>query len=568
MKNAALSRGGHGARRRVALITATVFGLLLVGPALAYKPSDQRKIAAPNDTAIKLLVGYDSRTGAYKEQCIRNVNQRTKGASPDADSVFKIVSSVDELTKDRSLDVSARLSVNLGVGAVSGSVDTSFEEQVREKLKSKAAYARYTDLAAPVFVSPNARLELNQRGQEAMEVLKKGRFQKFERECGDSVLVGYQKGREFRGVGTLAESSSFEGRSRDIKTELAARYMLSKMSASVSLSQSETREAKDLQMEISYTASGDTRVQGAHNFRKLRQAFEEFSARPLRETQTYRFVYVVPYKDILDIDDYGLGLGARQMRKVETILNGLGALQSALNTARADVKHGPSTGRVDARDVKNAAQALNRELNYLKGKMRESKGCLHGWSQECDNLHARFSNFPDIDRPRWADDFMRNAYGSPATCPSGFVVTHPSGKQLCQQCALAKEPSFLNGAEAKCRYIAEGKPAQGTKRLWAEDLIVSKASGGSDGGNNVDVYPDVCNREGKGCGEKAATRLCREKGLGEAALWEKWDWRSGNPIHATRFRTQYANGKLCREGQNDFVRNQCRTFKYIDCAAG
>ena len=560
--------GGRVWRHRCPMIAATLLGLLIGGQAHAYKPSDQRKIAAPNDTAIKLLVGYDSRTGAYREQCIRNVNQRSTGASPDADSVFRIVSSVDELTRDRSLDVSARLSVNLGVGAVSGAVDTSFEEQVREKLKSKAAYARYTDLAAPVFVSPNARLELNQRGQEAMEALKKGRFQKFERECGDSVLVGYQKGREFRGVGTLAESASFEGRSRDIKTELAARYMLSKMSASVSLSQAETREAKDLQMEISYTASGDTRVQGAHNFRKLREAFEAFSARPLRETQTYRFVYVVPYKDILDIEDFGLGLGPRQMRKVETILNGLGALQGALNTARADVKHGSSVGPVDQRDVKHAAQALNRELNYLKGKMRESKGCLHEWTQACENLLARFSNFPDIERPRWAEDFMRNAYGSPATCTAGFVVTHPSGKQLCRQCALAKEPAFLNGGEAKCRYLAENKPAQGTQRLWAEDLIVSKASGGSDGGNNVDVYPDVCNRADKGCGEKAATRLCREKGLGDAAQWAKWDWRSGNPIHATRFRTQYANGKLCSEGQNDFTRNQCRTFKFVDCSAG
>jgi len=44
------------------------------------------------------------------------------------------------------------------VASVKASVDTSIEEQVREKVESKAAYARFTDLAAPLFVSPNKNL--------------------------------------------------------------------------------------------------------------------------------------------------------------------------------------------------------------------------------------------------------------------------------------------------------------------------------------------------------------------------------------------------------------------------
>jgi len=57
--------------------------------------------------------------------------------------------------------------------------------------------------------------------------------------------------------------------------------MMATMSASVSLSDEKAGDAKQLNIDISCTASGDTRIRGASNFRQLRKAFEEFSERPL-----------------------------------------------------------------------------------------------------------------------------------------------------------------------------------------------------------------------------------------------------------------------------------------------
>ena len=268
-------------------------------PTYAYKPNEMRKIAAPKDTAISMLMGYNTRTGQYAEQCLKSVTKRRVGQSPPANANFKMVNSMNEFTSDRSFDLSVAVSVNLGIGSGSASVDTSFEEKMRKKVESKAAYARFSDLASPVFVIPNATFALNQRGQDAFAAAAKGKLKKFERECGDSVLIGFQKGRYFTGVGTLSKSSSSKSSERDTKVKLAARYMAVKMSASVEMSKAQKDDAKDLNIAIDYVMSGDTRVKGATNIDQLKKVFREFSQRPLSETQTYQYVYIIPYEHLV-----------------------------------------------------------------------------------------------------------------------------------------------------------------------------------------------------------------------------------------------------------------------------
>ena len=65
-------------------------------PLLAYQQQDLRKIAAPNDTAIKMFLGYDSRTGLLKEQCIKNVTGRIHGANPDLRETYSRSAAKDQ----------------------------------------------------------------------------------------------------------------------------------------------------------------------------------------------------------------------------------------------------------------------------------------------------------------------------------------------------------------------------------------------------------------------------------------------------------------------------------------
>lgn len=532
----------------------------------AYKADEARKIAAPVDTAIAMLLGYNSRTGNYAEQCLKSVSQRRTGQSPPADANFKMVSSMNEFTRDRSFDLAVAMKANFAITSVSGSVDTSFEEKMRKKVESKAAYARFSDLAAPVFVAPNAKFELNQRGEEALAAAAKGRVQRFERECGDSVIIGFQKGRYFTGVGTLSNISSFKSREQDTKVKLAARYMAVKMSASVQMGEQETEDAEELSIEIDYSMSGDTRVKGATNFRQLRRAFRQFQARPLSETQTYQYVYVIPIKDLVSTADFDFGLSPQQARKVQTIINGLGVLASAKNVARIEKRKGSGGPNKDQRKVSRAYKALNTEFGYLVGQLRKAKFCLRGVNKPCRNMYERFINYPDSEKRGWLKPFINNAYASTEACNWGYPVSTPTGRRLCKQCSLGREPTFINGKEGACSYIAKAKPGKKNKRLWAHELKISSAKGGSDSGSALDVYPDFCVAKNTGCGQKAANKLCQQRGLGKAKKFKKWDWRPNNPIHSNRFITHYGNGKKCSVKKDSFSGGKCRTFKYIDCA--
>jgi len=86
-----------------------IISLLDFSHSQAYQQSELRKIAAATDTPIKMFIGYGTRTGQYKKQCIKQIAERTKEQSPDAQSVFKMISSMEEMTRDRGMDIAASI---------------------------------------------------------------------------------------------------------------------------------------------------------------------------------------------------------------------------------------------------------------------------------------------------------------------------------------------------------------------------------------------------------------------------------------------------------------------------
>ncbi|TQV73957.1 hypothetical protein FLL45_13930 [Aliikangiella marina] len=552
-------------RFSIAINMLLVACLFNVSNANAYPQSEIRKIRAPSNTPIKMFLGYDSRSGMIKEQCVNGFSQRVKGSNENSSNTFKMVSSLNEVTRDSAYDVNVKASINFGVGKVSAAYDTSFEEKLRSKLNSKSAYARYSDMAAPTFIDPSKNLLLNDKGAAAYEAVVRGRINKFVKDCGDSLIIGIQKGREFRGVGTFSASSTYKGKKREHNINLAVKYMRSKLEGGVSLSNQESSKAEELNISIIYSASGDARISGASSLKELKQAFKKFSRRPLRETQSIQYLYVIPYRDIIDNFDFNGHLSKSQLRQINQIIDGVGVLQSIRNIVSDEFKNGSSRENISKRESEQVLTALDRELSYVSGTLARAKGCPNNQALSCKNLQKRFQFFPDAESKIWRKAFLSNLYRTKAVCPSGFVITSPKGVQKCKPCKLGKEPVFLNNNEGRCRYLAEPKSKPNAKRLFAEDLIISGASGGADSGNYIDIFPDFCVKRDQGCGEKAATKLCKAKGLGNSIAWSKWRLGASNQNNKMRYRTQYANGKNCSENQQGFSQRKCRTFQYIDC---
>ncbi len=163
---------------------------------------------------------------------------------------------------------------------------------------------------------------------------------------------------------------------------------------------------------------------------------------------------------------------------------------------------------------------------------------------------------------------MKSAYNSKQTCKFGYPTTKPDGTRLCRKCDLAKEPVFLKNREGKCGYMVENKAEGGVKRLWAHDLKIRESKPGSEAGmfTQLLTYPDKCNRKNKGCGKKAADRICKDKGFTKAKGFEIWDRKPRNPLHSEFFVTEYVTGNQCKANSDGFTPTVCRTFQYIDCA--
>lgn len=550
-------------------------GLLIYSigmPVQAYQQIDVEQVAPPSGE-VAMLRGYNSRTGALTNVCLKpvpNLKGHAEAVNPDGTQSFEYINTVAEMMEAAKLDVAAKLKVSVGLGSGSASVNVSRYKKMESSVSTGAMWAHYEDMEAPVFANPAAKYQLTDEAKKVLEHANKlGKPQKFENFCGDMVVIGLQSGRYAEGVVTNRSESNQTEQEKHLKVAAAISYMRSKASVSVETNDSSSSMQSTETMQIDFRTSGDVEMQGISGIGSFKRAFRKFQKQPREDSRSLKYMFIIAMPDLVGKEQFSMGLSSKRLRKVNTILRGLSVIQGALRTAKIDV------GRYGIKKTNapkpNALRNLRKEHQYLKAKFKRSGGCMNKWSKECQNLYERFQRYKypaDFkQRESAAKRFIKTAYASKTYCASGYPVSTPTGKRLCKRCDIAKEPKFIKGQEGRCNYITLNQPAKNSTRLWAHDLKIqeSKQSGEAGMYTQVLTYPDKCKSKGKECGQKAANRLCKSKNFGKATAFKIWDWPGSNPLHKERFYTQYANGKKCSANKNGFTPNRCRTFKYIDC---
>ena len=563
------ARSALAAAGRLLSIVVTAVPTLTAGSALAYHSQDVERIAAPPGAGLKLLRGYDSRTGQLADTCV--TASRTKlerGAGQPGVRDFRLIHSIHEVLSERDLSIAAELSVGFGIGGASLSVEQSFFKQHSSSVENGAAYAYFLDYEAPVFADSSSNYRLTDAAATLYEnSIRRGRLKEFARRCGDAVMVGSQAARSFQGIATLSKSHTESQQSRKTSVQLAARYMGAALKGSVAQMGTDKERAESLDLSVSYIASGDAELRGATNLRQFAKAFRDFQGKSTEQTTDVVFVYIIPYEKLLARSEFDLGIPKGQMRQVRAIMNGIQRIELARNAARAEASEADSEGR--RRSAEQSRRFLARELTILKEAFRRADGCVEEFSRACDNLYARLERGPDARNERQLAEFVRTAIASAKSCASGYPVSRPDGYALCRQCPVGEEPVFDGGHEGACRYLAATPKPDRATRLLLKDLRKDRKTQLEAGvWGTIASYP---NFEPRGCEQKcqskAADAVCRAHSLGGTVGFEVWKPLADDLSNLPRD-FFYPNGDKCvasRPGAFEPVR--CGTFKYVDCAA-
>ena len=530
---------------------------LLVPLAMAYKQADVIKLSAPVDTPMKLLLGYDSDTGQLVEQCVKVTNLKTSpGKDPASRADFRFVHSMQEVLQEEHLDVSAKMSIQLPLAGGSASVDVSQFKSNQSRVENGMLYGTYRDLVKPEFMSPNVAVAFNKHGADVLtQSRKRGNPKLFRKECGDSVVVGFQKDRYIRVFGSL-ESSRHQSQSEtEVDIKLAARYLMSTFSSKVSIDKSEKKDAKNLKVSISYETSGNAKNKGATNLKELENVWTEFSELPLKDTLTTSYFYIVQYEDLLSKDDFGIGVSRKELRRIEKIANGL----FALDYARGEVgrKASSATNNSDRARYQNTRNRLAKEINQVRAWLKRNNGCFgnKGNTIVCENLITRFSNFDNVENKHNMAKFLKLASRPSSTVCDGYPVTDPSGRTECKSCGLAKQPVFLRGKKGACGYLAKEKKPSNADRFWTKDLkTVRNIQAEAGVTTSVAEYPNYCNKKDKKCGQPMADNVCKKAGYSKALGYQIWSPGGlGGPSAIAR--TVYPNGKRCKPNPDGFEKS-------------
>jgi hypothetical protein len=565
MRGVDMSRHRRDCTRSVTFALALFATLVPFRPALAYHSNDVERVAAPPGAGLKLLRGFNTRTGQLADTCITASGAKVeRGAGQPGVRDFKLIHSVHEILSERDLSVAAELSVGFGIGGASLSVEQSFYKQHSSSVENGAAYAYFLDYEAPVFADSSAGYRLTEDAAALYEKSVRGRLEAFAKTCGDAVMVGSEAARSFQGIATLSKTETHSEESRKTSVQLAARYMGAALKGSVAQMGKTREDAESLDLQVSYIASGDAQLRGATNLRQFARAFRDFQVKD--KTTDVIFIYVIPYEKLLARSEFDLGIPKAQMRQVRAIMNGIQRVELARNAARTEASEAASEGARERAQV--SRQFLARELKMLKAAFRSADGCVDEFSAACTNLHARLARGPGIRDRKQLAGFVSKAIASAKSCPSGYPFSKPDGFAVCGQCRAGEEPVFRDGHEGACGYLPEASRPKNAKRLFMKELRQERKTQLEAGvWGTVVSYPNFePKRCQENCRSKAADAVCESQGLGRAMGFELW-----NPV-ADDLGDQpraffYPNGDPCipsRPGAFEPVR--CKTFKYVDCA--
>ena len=541
---------------RLFAIAGMVATAMLSGPvAQAYQPQDMEKVAPPQG-GFAFLKGYNSVSGTYKSICLESVSGREAGVDPDGVFNYEYVRSVREAASFRDFDVNSSLAINGIIGGGSVSTEVNYFRENKSRMDNGAAFAYFYDAAAPRYVRSSANFQLNATGREALDkAINTGNYRHFRKECGDYAVVGQQKARRMYGTVFVSESATSSLTQQDVQVKATGRYLLSKLEAAFSDSQGASEETYDESIKIYYVTSGNTQSPSPVNVPTFANAVSQFANEPLGQTLTLSNMYIVPYEKLLDADDFFPNVPDRRRKKVATILNGITTVDAARNFAR--MKKRRANSGPDKADWRETEERFRRQLVHSRKIFKRNEACLSGSSRACKNLHAQYKNYLRNPNKQQLRNFVNKAKATGAPCKKGYVTTRPDGQQSCKRCILGKQPNYQGNNEGKCLYMPEERPASTVTRLWIDDLKKHTP----DPELVLIAYPDVCNRAGRGCGKKAADRICSENGLGESAGHKIWK----QTLQTYKPRTQFKNGKWCGSDPGSYNPTKCRTFHYIDC---
>lgn len=557
----------RGRRRRMIELAWTILVCAIPGAALAYHSKDVERVAAPPGVGLKLLRGYNSRTGQLTDHCVSSSSsKRERGAGQPGVREFKLIHSVHEILTERDLSIAAELSVGFGIGGASLSVEQSFFKKSSSSVENGAAYAYFLDYSAPVFADSAAKYQLTDDAAALFQRTARDQSKHFERSCGDAVVIGFQSARSFQGIATLAKSATSSEEARETNVKLAARYMIATLNGTVQQMGKERTAAESLEIKVHYIASGDAELHGATNLEQFARAYRQFEAANVAQTTDVVYIYVIPYSKLLDRSEFDLGIPKQRMQRVRTIINGIQRIELARAAARSEAAEATSEG---ARERARTAQRfLTRELKILKEAFRRADGCIDEFSSDCENLYARLDRGPNVRNRAQLKEFAKTAIASAKECRTGYPVTRPNGLAVCAQCDAGKEPVFTNGNDGACRYLARAPKAPGVTRLFMGDLKQSRRTQLEAGVvGTIAIYPNFEARNcDKDCRSKAADAVCKSHSRGVSTGFEVWnplvDDLAEQPRHFF-----YPNGDMCRpSGPGAFEAVRCKTFKYVDCA--
>ena len=257
----------------------------------AYDQKDVTRVAAPGDGGIVLLRGYNSRFGTLKEHCLVPVGKTERGIGQPLSSSYHFVRSMEEVIRDRSLDVSTKLDVSFGIGGASVGVAANFYKKNQSHIEQGAAHAIFYDSESPVFAASGVDYKLTNEAQDLFQKsIKKGQLGQFSKKCGDAVIIGKQRARFFEGIAFFSDKRSGSEEQREVDIKIAARYMAVKLGVGVSMSKSDKERAREMNVMVDYIASGDPILPGGKNMKGFREAFSAFQG--LTKDQTFDVVNV------------------------------------------------------------------------------------------------------------------------------------------------------------------------------------------------------------------------------------------------------------------------------------
>ena len=506
-----------------------------------------------------LLTGYDTRTFSTAKGCLGTEGPlltETGAPGGNATREIKFVRTASELFERSEMDVSIDVSVRyLGIGA---DVDTRYREmQEASRSMTDGAFHGYYQYEPGIEWVLNQNLRLTDEAQAAYDQsIATGDLDRFRALCGDAAIVGRERESFVQAIGILRARSDASAEEREAAIDIAAGLSLKAFDAQTEVDVETAEERRTffetMDVRLSVDTSSDAPGCGGADGLEIEALGEFVNCFAALGSARVSALYVVPYAHLLP--DLGpLGPPGHEA-DLEIILNGLTLFDGAL--FELSLEDRPSAGQV--------AKDLREDRDRAARVLRNSWGCLGEFDLGCQNLVAKFDNFPKASRSASRAMAQRLISLNRVCPPQGYKpVVNGNGVLNCMSCEADEIPVFLNGMGGQCDLLAPDPPERGFRLRMDRELATHVMVPGPTGDVAVPGWerPSTCRTRAEAaegsCGRPRAEAICRGFGLDQPVRFRT---RTFSPVH-------YENGAVCDAKEEAFRPDPvaCQTFVFIDC---